>query len=175
MFMGTFGNSFPSFKLTRVKAPRLTAAAASLVANGLIRIVRRTMRVRYAGREVIERLRGAGQPFILAFWHGRLFLMRYSYPGKRITILISRHRDGELIARTMELFGLHTTRGSTTQGGAAGLREVVRRMREGFDVGFTPDGPRGPRCIAQPGIIQAARLARAPIVPVGFGASKKKS
>jgi len=116
-----------------------------------------------------------GKPFILAFWHGRLFLMRYAFPGQRITILISRHSDGEMIARTMELFGLHASRGSTTEGGAAGLREVVHRVREGYCVGFTPDGPRGPRHVAQGGVVAAARLARVPIIPVSFGASKKNS
>ena len=121
------------------------------------------------------RLRAEGRSFILAFWHGRLLLMRYAYPGKRITILISRHSDGEMIARTMELFGLHASRGSTTEGGAAGLREIVRRVRQGYDVGFTPDGPRGPCHVAQAGVVLAARLARVPIVPVGFGASKKNS
>ena len=157
-----------------MKLPRVLDRLVPWIANLLIRAVRRTMRVRYAGREIVDEMIAAGKPFILAFWHGRLFLMRYSYPGKRITILISRHRDGEMIARTMELFGLHTSRGSTTEGGAAGLREVVRRVREGYDVGFTPDGPRGPRFVAQMGVVQAARLARIPIVPVGFGASKKK-
>lgn len=151
------------------------AKLAPLAANGLIRLVRRTMRVRYSGRAVLESLIRAQRPFILAFWHGELFLMRYAFPGTRITILISRHRDGEIIARTMELFGLHASRGSTTEGGAAGLREVVRRVREGYCIGFTPDGPRGPRHVVQPGVIQAARLARIPIVPVGFGASKKNS
>lgn len=155
--------------------PGFVRAAIPYVANFLIRFVRHTMRIRHVGRETIEGLRRSKRPFILAFWHGRLFLMRYAYPGRSITILISRHRDGEMIARTMELFGLHTTRGSTTEGGAAGLREVVRRVREGYDVGFTPDGPRGPRHVAQMGVIQAARLARIPIVPVAFGASKKKS
>src|SRR5262245_40117112 len=129
------------------------------------------MRIRYAGRETVDRMLAAGEPFILAFWHGRLFLMRYAFPGKRSTILISRHSDGEMIARTMELFGLHSSRGSTTEGGAAGLREVVRRVHEGFCVGFTPDGPRGPRHVAQEGVVAAARLARVPIIPVGFGAS----
>ncbi len=144
-------------------------------ANGLIRAVRRTMRIRHEGRRTVDERLRAGRPFILAFWHGQLFLMRYSFPGRKITILISRHRDGQLIARTMELFGLHASRGSTTEGGAAGLREAVRRVREGFCVGFTPDGPRGPRRVAQPGVVMAARLARVPIIPVAFSASKKNS
>jgi len=158
-----------------VRAPAVLQPLVPWLANALIRIVRRTMRVRYEGREIVDRMLAAGEPFILAFWHGRLFLMRYAFPGTRITILISRHADGEMIARTMELFGLHTSRGSTTEGGAAGLREVVRRVREGYCVGFTPDGPRGPRQIAQGGVVQAARLARVPIIPVAFGASKKNS
>ena len=145
------------------------------LANGLIRLVRRTMRVRYAGREAMERFLDARKPFILAFWHGQLFLMRYAFPGRQITILISRHRDGELIARTMELFGLDTSRGSSTEGGASGLREVVRKVRNGYSVGFTPDGPRGPRHLAQAGVVQAARIAGIPIVPVAFSASKKNS
>ena len=158
-----------------MKLPRPLARCVPYLANAVIRAVRLTMRVRYSGRETVDRMLAAGEPFILAFWHGRLFLMRYSFPGTRITILISRHSDGEMIARTMELFGLHASRGSTTEGGAAGLREVVRRVREGYCVGFTPDGPRGPRQIAQGGVVQAARLARVPIIPVAFGASKKNS
>ena len=39
---------------------------------------------------------------------------------------------------------------------------------------FTPDGPRGPRHVVQPGVIQAARLARIPIIPVAFGASRSR-
>jgi lysophospholipid acyltransferase (LPLAT)-like uncharacterized protein len=147
---------------------------APYAANFLIRTVRRTMRLRHAGIETVTRLQGENRRFIVAFWHGRLFLMRYAYPGRRISILISRHADGELIARTMELFGLHASRGSTSEGGAAGLREIVRRVREGYDLAFTPDGPRGPRQVAQMGVIQAARLARIPIVPVAFGASRAR-
>ena len=158
-----------------MKHTPLIEKAVPYAANVLIRLVRRTMRIRYEGREVVDGFLAAGRPFVLAFWHGHLFLMRYSFPGKRITVLISRHRDGQMIARTMELFGLHASRGSTTRGGAAGLREVVRRVHEGYCVGFTPDGPRGPRRVAQPGVVMAARLARIPIVPVAFSASKKNS
>jgi len=136
----------------------------------LIRCVHATLRVRHLGREPLDRLQRTGKPYIHAFWHGRLLLMPFSYRGRRITILISQHRDGEYIARTMEQLGFHTTRGSTTRGGAAALRQCVRRLREGFDLGITPDGPRGPRQEVQAGVIEAARLSGAPIVPVAFGA-----
>jgi lysophospholipid acyltransferase (LPLAT)-like uncharacterized protein len=149
-----------------------TAWAALLVVPHLaalwIRLTRATTRIVYKNRGVVESLSSRRRPFILAFWHGRLFLMPYAYPGSRIAILISEHRDGELISRTMERFGFVTAR-------AAGLREILRRMKEGFDAAFTPDGPRGPREVVQMGVIAAARLSGAPIVPVAYSCSKKNS
>ncbi len=139
----------------------------------LIRLVRATTRLRWENREGILDAGRRGAPYILAFWHGQLFLMPYAYPGRRIAILISEHRDGEFISRTMNRFGFATVRGSTSRGGAAGLRDAVRHVRSGFDAAFTPDGPRGPRHVVQPGVIAAARLSGAPIVPVAFSCSKK--
>jgi len=150
-------------------ADRIKLPLIALLASTAIRAFRVTMRLRRVNAGALDRARaGVSGPCILAFWHGRLLMMRYAYPGRRITVLISRHRDGEIIARTLGFFGVHSTRGSTTQGGMAGLREVVRRLREGWDAAFTPDGPRGPRHVVQPGVIEAARLSGAPIVPVSF-------
>ncbi|HEV8375990.1 MAG TPA: lysophospholipid acyltransferase family protein [Candidatus Polarisedimenticolia bacterium] len=159
--------AFPAAALALFLVPHLAAL--------WIRLTRATTRVVYKNRGILEDLRGQGRPFILAFWHGRLFLMPYAYPGSRIAILISEHRDGELISRTMRRFGFVTARGSSTRGGAAGLREILRRMKDGFDAAFTPDGPRGPGEIVQMGVIAAARLSGAPIVPVAYSCSKKNS
>ena len=142
------------------------------VASILIRSLRSTMRLRCAGRERLEAIRAQGRPYLHAFWHGHLLLMPYAYPGGKIAILISEHRDGEYIARTMARFGHFSVRGSTTSGGAAALRKAVRMARDGWDLGFTPDGPRGPRHRVQPGVILAARLSGNPIVPVSFAASR---
>ena len=139
----------------------------------LIRLIRAATRIRRENAGAIQEVESRGGPYILAFWHSRLFLMPYAYPGRRIAILISEHRDGEFISRTMNRFGFLTARGSTTRGGAAGLREIVRKIRSGCDAAFTPDGPRGPARIVQPGVITAARLTGAPIIPVTFSCSKK--
>jgi lysophospholipid acyltransferase (LPLAT)-like uncharacterized protein len=140
-----------------------------------IRVARACTRIRYEGRGKLEELQRQKAPYILAFWHGRLFLMPYAYPGSRIAILISEHRDGELISRTMQRFRFTTARGSSTRGGALGLREILRKLSAGFDAAFTPDGPRGPRESVQGGVIAAARLSGAPIIPVAFSCSKKNS
>ncbi len=101
-------------------------------------------------------------------------MMPYSYQGKKLTILISRHRDGEYIARTMSYFGFDSIRGSTTSGAVSALKEILRKAQEGYDIAITPDGPRGPRQQIQMGVIEIARLTGLPIVPVSFSASRKK-
>ncbi len=153
-----------------MEGPDLTKWIVPRLAALLIRALRFTMRIRCAGREPLDAWRAAGGRYIHAFWHGDLLLMPYAYAGGRIAILISEHRDGEHIARTMERFGHRSVRGSTTSGGAAALRAAVRMARDGYDLGFTPDGPRGPRHRAQIGVVAASRMTGLPIVPVGFSA-----
>lgn len=154
---------------------RLVLALAPRLAALLIRSLRRLVRLEYRRRGIVEDLVSRGERFILAFWHGQLLMMPYAYPGRRMTVLISEHRDGELVGRTMQRLGFSVTRGSTTSGGARALHALVRQARQGWDVAITPDGPRGPRHVAQRGVVELARLSGLPIVPAAFGASKKKA
>lgn len=141
----------------------------------LIRSVGRSMRIDVINEEGIARRWRRGEASILAFWHGRQLMLPLAYHGSGIDLLISRHRDGELISRAMRSFGFGAVRGSTTRGGAFALRALVAAGREGRDLGITPDGPKGPRGRVQPGVIQLARLTGLPVFPLAFGASKKKS
>jgi lysophospholipid acyltransferase (LPLAT)-like uncharacterized protein len=148
------------------------------VAAAVVRCLGATMRIRHVGREGLDGLVAAGERYIHAFWHSRLLFMPYSYRGDRISVLISQHRDGEYITRTMQKlrrvgggeFQMSTVRGSSTRGGAAALRGAVRRLRQGWDLGITPDGPRGPRHEVQAGVIEIARLSGAAVVPLTFAA-----
>lgn len=140
-----------------------------------IRLVYATSRWETRNAEAVNTLWDADSPFILAFWHGRLFMMPTVWRrGVPIRMLISRHRDGELIARTVRHFGIDTIRGSTSRGGGGALREVVRTLKSGKWVGFTPDGPRGPRMQVSDGIISVARLAGVPIIPSACAVSHRK-
>ncbi|RMH50164.1 MAG: DUF374 domain-containing protein [Zetaproteobacteria bacterium] len=106
---------------------------------------------------------GEGPPALLCFWHGRMLMMPYAFRGWRGEMLISEHRDGAYIADTMHLLGIRTVRGSTTRGGARALLRMIRIARAGGDVGITPDGPRGPREVVQPGTVQLAMKAGIPL------------
>jgi len=142
------------------------------LASLYIRLVYVTGAWRVIGGEIPERFWRDGKPFILAFWHGRLLMMPYSWDhGKTIHTLISHHKDGQLLARTVSHFGIKSVTGSSSRGGASALRTLVKILKNGEYVGVTPDGPRGPRMRASEGIISIARLSGAPIIPVAFGST----
>jgi lysophospholipid acyltransferase (LPLAT)-like uncharacterized protein len=89
-------------------------------------------------------------------------------------MLISAHPDGRIIADAVSHFGVGAIAGSTSRGGSAALRTMLKRLREGDCVGITPDGPRGPAMSASIGIVNLARLARAPILPITFATSRRR-
>ncbi len=151
-------------------------AAICAVAAGYIWLVRATSRLQIVGAEHPQRLWDADTPFILAFWHGRLLMMPYSWPRPRpMRVLISQHIDGRLISGTLRHFAIDNIAGSSNRGGAAALVAIVKSLkRERVSVAISPDGPRGPRMRVSLGIIQAARLSGAPILPCMHATSRRK-
>jgi lysophospholipid acyltransferase (LPLAT)-like uncharacterized protein len=152
----------------------VTVAATAWLGAGVIRMLRATSWLRFHGAEEIRAMEAADRRFVLAFWHRHLLMMRYAYRGRGISVLISQSRDGELIAQTIERLGISTARGSSSRGAIAGLRALLRQARAGQDIAFTPDGPRGPRGVVQPGVLVAAQATGWPIVPVALAASRAR-
>jgi lysophospholipid acyltransferase (LPLAT)-like uncharacterized protein len=136
-----------------------------------IRLVWYTGRWRVVGAETATARFERGQPLIIATWHGRLLMTPFGWRhSDRSHVLISAHRDGRLISRTLSHFKAQTITGSTHRGGADALRRLRKVLREGGAVGITPDGPRGPRMRVSPGIVQLARLTGVPIFPLAYSA-----
>ena len=145
------------------------------IGAAVIRGLGRSMRIDTRGQEQIDALYRDGKRVIIAFWHARQLMMPLTYRGAEAHILISRHQDGEIIARIVERFGFRAVRGSSTRGGVEALRELIRLGRSGLDVVVTPDGPKGPAQVVKMGVIQLARVSGLPIVPLAFGCSKKNT
>jgi lysophospholipid acyltransferase (LPLAT)-like uncharacterized protein len=140
-----------------------------------IRFVFRTNRWTVEGAETPRRLRQDGGSFILAFWHGRLLMIPMAWQRLApMHMLISAHRDGRIIADAVTYFGVHSIPGSTRRGGLAALRTMLKRLEGGECVGITPDGPRGPAMRVSSGIVNVARLAQTPIVPIVFATSRRR-
>jgi lysophospholipid acyltransferase (LPLAT)-like uncharacterized protein len=156
------------------------AGLAGVVVPGfgaaLVRALGATLRLRVSGADGVAPLWAEGRPLVYAVWHGRILMMpwcaaRLRRRGARtVTVLASRSRDGELVARFARAFGLGVVRGSSSRGGAIALRALAAAVGRGEDVVIVPDGPRGPARRLQPGAVALAALTAAPVVPLGFSA-----
>jgi lysophospholipid acyltransferase (LPLAT)-like uncharacterized protein len=158
--------------------PAVQAALARLL-GGYLRFALATTRWRVEGEAHLAPA-AAGQPRVIAFWHERLPLMpalllhaRRQTPGLRAQILASRHRDGRFLGEIMRRFGVAVAHGSSARdghrdkGGAQGARSLLQGLAEGMHAVITPDGPRGPRRVAAPGVAQLAGRAGVPVLPCG--------
>ena len=158
-----------------------SAAVQRALAWALARIVSlisRCQRWRVVGEEHL-RVSAGGEPVIAVFWHETLpaipILLRKARAAgmvKPCVVLASRHRDGQLIGNIMVNLGMEQVAGSTSKGGAAGLRGLARALAAGKHVALTPDGPRGPHRIAAPGVAQLAALTGARVLPCGAWTSR---
>ncbi|GFE58116.1 lysophospholipid acyltransferase family protein [Geobacter sp. AOG1] len=157
-------------ELRRKIARSLSGRPLTLLMYGIIRLLRATMRICIVGDAIDNAVR-TREGFVGVFWHGRMLMLPFLYPGNTLYVLISVHRDGEIIANIMKCFGFRLVRGSSSKGGKAALQEMVRLLRAGNDVAVTPDGPRGPSEELKPGVAQVARLSGRPVIPIAFSAS----
>lgn len=157
---------------------------ASSMIGGYIRLVHATSRWTVIGREHVSAAEEAGKGVILAFWHGRLLMAAAirRETERPVYMLISAHRDGEIIARGVSGFGVDFIRGSAAdpkkpgkdKSGASAIAQMVAALHDGAIVGFTPDGPRGPGERVKPGVIRLAQMSGAPIIPAAYSVNRAK-
>jgi len=151
----------------------LTVVAPYLISCGL-RLLSKTVRIRFANAEELFARWERGEQVIVAFWHDRVVMMPIAYRGRKLCIMNSQHRDGEIATRALARWGIRSVRGSATRGGAVGFMQLVNAFRDGYDLAVVPDGPRGPRHVAKLGVIHLARATGAPIFPVSYAATRKR-
>jgi lysophospholipid acyltransferase (LPLAT)-like uncharacterized protein len=143
----------------------------SRLGSAFIQAIARTWRIRTINEAAYLNERAAGRAVVMALWHGEMLPLLYHHRNRQIAVLVSEHGDGEIIARILAAFGFRLVRGSSSRGAARALIAVDRELAAGFDVGITPDGPRGPRHSVAPGALLAAHRAGVRIVPLAASAS----
>lgn len=114
----------------------------------------------------------AAGPFVFALWHHTLLPLLWWHRHRSITLLVSGHRDGQLVAGAAACLGYGLARGSSTRGGRAGYRALLRALAAGSVVAVTPDGPAGPPGLVKPGVVRAAHRAGVPVLPVAAHADR---
>jgi lysophospholipid acyltransferase (LPLAT)-like uncharacterized protein len=155
-----------------VPAGEAATRAAVTLGRPVLRALAATWRIRRHGAEFAPGSFDRSRPAVYVFWHAQILPLSWAHRRRGLVALISQHQDGEHIARIVRSWGFGTARGSSTRGGSAGLRQLVRALEGGVSVAVSPDGPRGPAEVAKPGAFAAARLAGVPLVPVFAVASR---
>ena len=140
---------------------RVMLAVVPPLVSALIRVVGSTWRVRDVNASGTPNGHEIPGPTVFAFWHAALLACAYRFRGLGIAIMISQSFDGELIARVVERLGFVAVRGSSSRGGASGLRSMQAAYAEGRICAFTADGPKGPAHVAKAGPVQLAQLGGA--------------
>tara|TARA_B100001123_G_C15252405_1_gene1003292 strand:- start:568 stop:1257 length:690 start_codon:yes stop_codon:yes gene_type:complete len=161
----------------------LSVSGRLLAAVGFIflRALSSTLRLHLENRDEI--LQSVGErKVIFALWHNRLALslpicrniFLATQPHRRMVALISASRDGAILSKLMEYYGVQPVRGSSSRRGEQALRELVSYTKKGYDATITPDGPRGPKYQVQEGVVMLSQLTGMPILPLSVRIHPKK-
>ena len=165
-----------------VVTPRLLKWHQRLAASllyGLIQLVAATLRYRWAKPPEITPPQT--RPFVYCIWHNRLPLclimyrryLRRTKQSMRMAAIVSASKDGGVVARILEHFGVQPVRGSSSRRGPQALLELTTWAERGYDLAITPDGPRGPCYVVQPGVVALAQITGRSILPVSYHLSWK--
>lgn len=147
----------------------------ALLAFCYIKIVYATSKWQYLNKEIFDDYINSNKPFIVSFWHGHLLMLACAWQWQKpFHMLISNHKDGRIISKTMEHFGIHNISGSTDKQGFQAARQILKTLKANHVVGITPDGPRGPLEEISDGILQMAKLAKVDIIPIAYSAKRMK-
>ena len=157
----------------------LKTRIAGFLLSLILRFIFYTSRKEYVNLPAVKKLLDEDQPFILVAWHNRNILSSFSYlahkkKGREWVPLASASKDGSIATAAMKHLGVTCIRGSSSRGGTAALRAMLRHVKQGDDLGITPDGPRGPKYKVQAGVVTTAKMTGCPVLAVSYQAKRKK-
>jgi lysophospholipid acyltransferase (LPLAT)-like uncharacterized protein len=156
-------------------APRSHQRLAAWLVYVLVRSIAATLRYRWNDRSGHFEGPATG-PTIYCVWHNRLPLSIVAYyayaqtrnPTAGMAAMVSASRDGGFLTAILECFGVQPVRGSSSRRGPQALLELTTWAERGYDLAITPDGPRGPRYVAQAGVMSLAQITGLPIIPFSY-------
>ncbi|MEN6372779.1 MAG: lysophospholipid acyltransferase family protein [Armatimonadota bacterium] len=131
-----------------------------------------TVRIKPVGIDRLEDMRSSGHGGVIATWHGTTILPIYFCRHMGFWAIVSVSKDGELQSRLLQSRGYRIVHGSSRAHGAKALLESVKRIKDDGIITITPDGPRGPAKVVQPGIVLMAERSGCSILPVGIACSR---
>jgi len=149
----------------------LLASAVPAVAPHVVRGLMSTCSLRILGGDIKEKHIDGDQGFIGVVWHKDFLFALDFFRRRKIVVMVSRSKDGELVARALHRLGYRTVRGSSSSGGREALGELTDLVRSGWGSAIIADGPRGPARKAKMGCVLAGRNSGAPLITWGCHAA----
>lgn len=140
----------------------------------LHQIIDRSLDLEVYGQEYVKEIEKKGKPIVFAAWHNHFWLPSFYLRNKGYGALSSRSRDGEYSARILDKLGWDVVRGSTSKGSVRSLLKLIKKLRQGQNIGVIPDGPTGPRHKVKRGVLYLAQKTESVIIPLGVSFAKKK-
>ncbi len=136
---------------------------------------------KFINKNNLDKLLADDISFIYALWHDQLLLSPFTWQSKKkIDILISKHKDGDIIADLIKFHGFNSIRGSTNnpnkekgKNSLTNIRKILKSLKNNISIGITPDGPRGPRHKVGEGTINISRISNKKILPMSLACKKK--
>ncbi|MCX8237717.1 MAG: lysophospholipid acyltransferase family protein [Akkermansiaceae bacterium] len=144
------------------------ARTSGCLGGWLIRLLGMTLRCEIVGE--VGKLNQRKEPIIHVLWHNQIivspYLWRKMYGKREVVVLTSASMDGVVLASAVKVFKVGAVHGSSSRRGAPAIVALRRAAKEGKDLVFTPDGPRGPRYQLQPGVVKIAQTTGLLVVPM---------
>jgi len=143
---------------------RLKISLISVIGYLIVLLIGGSLRWEVHGRENYEAARRLGRSFIVTFWHRAIFAAIWYWRRRGMVVMVSQNFDGEYTSNVIHWHGYLTARGSSSRRASRVAVKMIRALREGREAAITPDGPRGPRFVAKPGVVQLAKSSGAAIL-----------
>jgi hypothetical protein len=140
----------------------------------IVNVLCKTFQVTYLNKDAVDTLEAESKNYVLAFWHGTMLLPWYFNRNKDFVALVSKSKDGELLAKILKNWGYEVLRGSSSNDGNTVLRTMIDYSINDRTIAITPDGPRGPIYKMKPGAVITAKKSNVPLILAGIGIKRKK-
>ena len=147
---------------------------AHIFLTSIASLLCKSIRVIKLNENQVKKLQQQHKNYILAFWHGTMLLPWYLHGNMSFAALISKSKDGDLLAKLLRNWNYKVIRGSSSSDGSVALKFMIDSAKNNYSIAITPDGPRGPFHKLKAGAIVSAKKSKVPLVLAGVGYNKKK-
>ena len=138
-----------------------------------ISLLCKTLKIIKINDEHVSKLEEENKNYVFAFWHGKMLIPWYINRKKNFSALVSRSKDGDILANLLKKWQYDVSRGSSHSGGKEALDEILSKANSMKNVSITPDGPTGPIYKMKAGAVITAKKTQIPLVMVGVYNEKK--